>query len=57
MEAEFNRLRNRFEIEVKNREEAEKKNSEYEVQLRETGNFGRKIAEYENKIAVIDQER
>lgn len=42
---------------MKNREEAEKKNSEYEVQLRETGNFGRKIAEYENKIAVIDQER
>lgn len=50
-------MRSRLEIEVGNKEEAEKRNIEYETQLREAGNITRKIAEYENKLAIINQER
>jgi uncharacterized small protein (DUF1192 family) len=50
-------MRSRLELEVGNKEEAEKRNIEYETQLREAANITRKIAEYENKIALINQER
>lgn len=57
LENEFTRIRSRLELEAGQREEAETKNLSYETQLREAGNITRKIAEYENKLAVIDQER
>ena len=54
---EFNRMRNRLENESSQRTEAESKVSQYEIQLRDVGNVSRKIVEYENKIAIINEER
>ena len=54
---EFNRMRGRLENESGQRLEAENKINQYENQLRDMGNVSRKIAEYENKIAIINEER
>lgn len=57
LEMEFNRMRNRLENESSQRTEAQSKVSQYEIQLRDVGNVSRKIVEYENKIAIINEER
>jgi chromosome segregation ATPase len=50
-------MRGRLESESGQRIEFETKITQYETQLREVNNITRKIAEYENKIAIINEER
>lgn len=57
LESEFARMKSRLDNEARAREEAERRNSELEGQLKEVSNVSRKIAEYENRLAMINQER
>jgi chromosome segregation ATPase len=57
LENEFGRMKSKLESEASQRDQAEKKNYEYENQLREVNNITRKISEYENRVAMINQER
>ena len=53
IESEFARMRARLESEASLKEEAEKRNQEYERQLREVRNVTSRIADYDSKFEMM----